>query len=149
MPVLADFSYPRGAGFSLTRGYLNAWAIGWQPDAIALASGRETVLKEFSFGGYELHITLKDWVYDWDNRQFTLSECFEDYYAISPGGGAPVSAGTVFVDYELEPGTRTSLLKIINPAPANHYYFQLLPTATRPYWSIPAPPIGTYPRWVD
>lgn len=148
MPVLASFSYPQGEGFSLTRGYLPAWAIGWQPDAIALTSGNPTVLKEFSFGGYELHIELKDWIYDWDNRQFTLGELFENYYVIPPGGGGPSSAGPVTVLWEWVSDFNCPVLVIVNPAPVDHYYWQLLPPATRPYWAPPPQPPGSFPRWV-
>lgn len=147
MPVLADFSYPQGDTFALQRQQVPAWAIGWQPDAIALASGQYTILKEFSFGGYELHIRVKDWVWQWDNRGYRLDDIFEDYYAIPPGGGSPVSAGTVFVKYEFDPGFMTPLLVIVNPALADHYYFQRFPAATRPYWTPVRDTLPPTPFW--
>jgi len=147
MPVLASFSYPQGATFAVQRQQLPAWAIGWQPDAIALQSGQYTILKEFSFGGYELHIKIKDWIWEWDNRGFILDEIFEDYYAIPPGGGPPVSAGTVFVSWEYEQTFLLPIINITNPAPAAHYYFQRFPAATRPYWTPVRDTLPATPFW--
>lgn len=147
MPVLADFVYPQGAKFALQRQQVPAFAIGWQADAFAIASGQYTVLKEVSFGGYELHIKIKDWIWDWDNRGYTLDEIFEDYYAIPPGGGPPVSASTVFVTYQVEPNFVTNLLTISNVAPVPHYYMQRFPPATRPYWCMPHDGLPATPFW--
>jgi len=145
MPVLASFTYPQGASFALQRQQVNAWAVGWQPDAIALASGQYTILKEFSFGGYEVHIRVKDWIWQWDNRGYTLGEIWEDFYAVPPGGGAPVSVGAVEIKYEFNPTFMCPLLVVVIPAPADHYYLQRFPAATAPYWSpmhdqLPATP---------
>jgi len=147
MPVLANFIYPQGAEFAVQRQQIIAFAIGWQPDAIALVSGNPTRLKEFSFGGYEVVIEFKDWFWQWDNRGATLDELFENFYAVPPGGGAPVSAGDAIIKWEYETNFMTPILNITLPAPSEHYYFQRFPPADRPYWCIPHDELPAVPFW--
>jgi len=147
MPVLADFVYPQSPEFAVTRPAVLAVALGWQPDAIALASGRYSIYREFSFGGYVLHVEFKEWVWEWGNKTFRLGEMFENYYVIPPGGGSPSSAGTVFLSWEIEQEWLSPIINITNPASAPHYYFQRFPGATRPYWSLPVDNVPPTPFW--
>lgn len=146
MPVLANFLYPQGAKFALQRQYLPAFAIGWQAGSFALQSGRYTILEEVIFGGYRLHIKIKEWVWDWDNRGFTLDDIFEDYYALAPGGTTPINAGDVYISYQIEPNFLVPLLTISNVAPVSYYYFQSFPSVNRPYWTPVRALTGT-PFW--
>lgn len=147
MPVLADFVYPQGAGFACQRQYVVGFAIGWQPGSFATAYGIETHLTEVVFGGYRLVIRWKDWIWNWDNRGFTLADCFEDYYALAPGSSIPSSAGTVFVDLSWDTGFTACMLRIINPAPVDWYLFQRFPAASRPYWLNVPDDLPPTPFW--
>lgn len=148
MPVLASITYPQGADFSLTRGYQVGWAIGWQPDAFLVTPGNPTTLEEVSFGGYRVVVGFKDWIYAYDNRQFKLGEMFEDLYAIAPGGGPPINAGGVQVQWEWDPTFNCSVIVISFDAPAPHYLWQIMPLAPSTYWNKPRIPPGIFPQWV-
>lgn len=145
--MLATFAYPQGGNFALQRQQVTCFAIGWQPGSYALQSGQETILQEVLFGGYRLVIKFKDWIWQWDNRGYLLQDLFEDFYAIPPGGGAPVNAGTITVKWEYDPTFLCPLLVIISPALADWYYFQRFPPATRPYWATPHDRLRQTPFW--
>lgn len=147
MPVLASFSYPQGVDFACQRQYIMGFTIGWQPGSFATQFGQETRLTEVVYGGYRLVIKFKDWVWDWDNRGFTLGDLFEDYYAIAPGGTDPINAGTVHVSLAQPDTWRTWCLKIVNPAASDWYLFQRLPPADRPYWFVPVDNLPVTPYW--
>lgn len=147
MPVLCTFSYPQGAQFTVVRPYLIAFAIGWQPDAFYNATGQTTELEEVSFGGYKLVIGFKDWCWNFDNRSMQLDDLFEDFYAIAPGGGPPISAGTAQIDYEIDTTFLCPMINITLPAPAPHYLLQRFPEAPGDYWLQPASKLPATPFW--
>jgi len=147
MPVLADFDYPQSAKFALQRQQVTAFAIGWQPDAFTIAFGQYTILEEVSFGGYQVHVRFKDWVWNWDNRGYTLDEPFEDFYATAPMSSVPINCGFVRVEYQLDPTFIMPFLTISVLSPVPHYLIQRFPPATRPYWSTPHDSLPATPFW--
>lgn len=149
MPVLADFLYPDGAEFALQRQQIPAFAIGWQPGSFALESGRLTRLQEVVYGGYQVVVEFKSWIWDWDNRGFMLNEMFENFYAIPPGGGAPISTGTTLILWSWDTTFNTPIIEIVFPAAVNYYYFQRMPPATRPYWCPMPDHLPATPFWIS
>lgn len=147
MPVLADFVYSQSADFALQRQQVGAFAIGWLPGSFAISSGNPTVLEEVVFGGYRVVIEFKNWIWEWDNRGYVLGDMFENFYAIPPGGGPPISTGTCLLEWDFDPTFLCPLLVIAFPAMVNYYYIQRFPPATRPYWCTPHDKLPATPFW--
>lgn len=146
MPVLASFVYPQGAKFALQRQQIPAYVIGYEPGAFAVQSGRYTILQEVVYGGYQVHLKLKEWIWEWDNRGFVLDEIWEDFFVRAPDGSI-IPAGTVYVGWVFSSAWLMPWLQVTIPASGDHYYFQRFPAATRAYWCPPRDTLPATPIW--
>lgn len=132
---MANLIYSPAADFNVQRQYLWGYAFGWWNGTSLVTPGNPSVFQEVPFGGYQVVVKFKDWFWDWDNRAGNLDYLFEDLYAIPPGGGAPIDAGDVFIQYDLDPTFNVPLLKVIPTNPEGFYWFQRFPAQNRPYWN--------------
>ena len=100
------------------------------------------------FGGYRTVIKFKDWFWDWDNRAANLDYVIEDLYALPPGGGSPINAGDILLQYDFDTQYQVPTLEIITGAPTGEFIWYRFPPANRPYWKLlydnaPATPFRT------
>lgn len=147
MPVLADFDWQPGPDFNWPRLYLPAFAIGWQPDAFALTSGRFTHLQEISFGGYRVVVEFKEWVWLARPQCINFDDMFENFYATAPGDPTPISAGHVIIETKFVPDFSVYALVISLDTTGDHYYWQRFPTPDPDYWALPFDELPVTPFW--
>lgn len=135
MPILANITYGQSPTFNLQRQYMWGFVFQWWHGFNVIQSGNPFVFEETLFGGYRTVIKFKDWWWQWDNRAANLDYVLEDLYALPPGGGSPINAGDILIQYDFDTGFLVPTIELITGAPGGDYIWYRFPPQNRPYWN--------------
>lgn len=102
MTVIVSPVRGKGENFVLARQYTQYFAVGWVQHH-AVETGRTIVLEEEIYGGFKLHITLKEDFWNWNSSSWKFIDIFDDFYATFPGSETPVDALDQYFDFEVSP----------------------------------------------
>lgn len=129
MPVLASFDWVTPPDYLIERSSFWGVAVVWWK-MCALYIGRETRLRETPFGGYSLVVGIDPDFWNHTSSGWRHDEIVTDLYAVAPGGGPPVNAGTVKRSFTYYPALRQYVLNIQTEPSDAHYMFWRFPPAT-------------------
>lgn len=140
MPILFSPDFQPNAGFVFPRPYVCKLALGWVSMTVLTPAPALTAV-EHVFGGYVIHINLKNWCWDWSTKRLNLNDLFDDFFVTPPGGGAPLNAGNTIVQWKLDTADNQRYLVIVLAGADGHYSYQDFPPAPSSYW---LPTCGDY-----
>lgn len=157
MPVLADFVWDTPAAYAVERSAVWGVLVVWW-DMCAVTIGRETTLREVPFGGYRLVIGVNNSFWGHTSSAWRHDQLLEDFYAIAPGGGPPISAGEVHRSIHFYPSLGQYVVVIsaqpngdvgmwwrFPPASENAGSLLLPPDIPPSFYTVPDPPGVLFP----
>ena len=140
MPILYTPTFLPATGFVFPRPYVCKLALGWVA-ANVLANPPNIVVQEIPFGGYQAHINIPAWQWEWSTKRLDLDNLWADFYVTSPGSSTPISAGATLVEFRWDDTLKSRLLVVSLAGGDGHYHFWDYPPAPPSYW---LPTCGDY-----
>ena len=94
MTILATQTWNTPPDFLIERstfwGFLYVWWTG-----CLVQSGRDTIVREVPFGGYQVRITVDSSFWYADSSGWRHDQILENLYAMAPGSSTPINMGAV------------------------------------------------------
>jgi hypothetical protein len=144
MPVLATFTYAQSPRFTMRRGYLWGCVFAWF-DFDWVQRGQEMILQEGAFGGYKVHARFSDSFWSGASNSTSADHLFSDFYAVAPGGGPPINAGTWTVGYQIDTIHKLPVVVLASAPNDNCYQWTDFPDINTGTWRPPFNPAPLTP----